>query len=352
MRFLESDDRNNFEYQGISIRICGGDYRILSIPEKKINSNNFLELKIDITNSRLPAFRFEEFGNLYPQILTSNGKILRIEEPKKKRILNNYKDYLVQHGEYSFASLYAKICWHNNKLQLRIYSIPIENDNFWIVDNINLGTYQIRFIYRTNIRIAAGIETVRLDTQFITLRLIESVKNNKSVVQVDDIRFQTLVTQPLLAIPKKQHEATTLVQFGLRVTNLSSSSYRFNFHGLKPEIQNINGQLLQRIYNTNATIGTDESHFLLATPEESLTCFIDAELRWYLDSNQLVMQGRDSIGGYWSFRYLNSGSYRVRFTYKGLSQHDVAKLLPGVVLENLWTGTVATPFVEFKLVDK
>jgi hypothetical protein len=351
MTSSESNESNSLEQQGINIEIRGVELRVLPIPENKLNANNPLELNIDITNSNIAPFRFNRSGTLIPQVVDSDGQVLQMQEPKGRRNFNKDSNYLVQHGESNFLSSYAKLSWRNKKLQLQISDIYPEEASYWTINDIKPGTYQLRFIYRTNIETAVGVETVRLYTQFITLRLIEPVATNRNTVEVDGIRFETLVPQQLLTIPKKQPDAITPVQFGLRVTNRSSTPYRFKFHGLKPEIQNMNGQSLYRVYNTNATFGLDESHFLLAMPGETLTCFVDGELRWYVDSNQLVMQGRDSIGGYWSFQTLNPGKYRLRFTYSGPSQSSVVRVLRGVVIEDLWTGIVPTPFIEFRLAE-
>ncbi|MEH2081473.1 MAG: hypothetical protein V7K89_16175 [Nostoc sp.] len=352
MTSFESNDSNSIESQGISLQIWRTEFLVLPIPKRELNANTPVKLDITISNKMLTHFRYNRSGSLIPQIVGSNGQVLQMQEPKNRRKINKYDDYLVQPGDSIFTLLYAKLSWKNKKLQFQIPDLPTETGNYWTVNDIQLGTYQLRFIYRTNIKSAVGIETVRLNTQYINLRLIEPVATNNNSVEVDSIRFETLVPQPRLIIPKKQPEAINFVQFGLRVTNLSSITYRFNFHGLKPEIQSMNGQLIRRVYHRNVTIGTDESHFLLAMPKESLTCFIDAELRWYLHSNQIVMQGRDSIGGYWSFQNLNLGNYRVRFTYKGSKPDDVTKLLHGVIIENLWRTTVHLPFIDFNLVAK
>ncbi|MEH2420038.1 MAG: hypothetical protein V7K48_03570 [Nostoc sp.] len=109
------------------------------------------------------------------------------------------------------------------------------------------------------------------------MRLIEPVATNNSV-EVDSIRFETLVPKQVFTIPKKQPDARTFVRFGLQVTNLSSTPYRFKFYGLIPEVQSINGQLFSPMYNRNATRRTEESHFLLAMQGEDLTYFVDGEI--------------------------------------------------------------------------
>ncbi|MBD2682550.1 MULTISPECIES: hypothetical protein [Nostoc] len=349
------NDSNSLTEQGINLQISGVERIILPVPEKKPNANTLVDMNISIVNNSLIPFRFNRSGTLIPQIVGSDEQVLQIQEPRDRRKSNKYDDYLVTAGEKIFAFLYVQIYWLNNKLQLQIPStsteLSTESDNFWKVNNIELGIYTLRFIYRTNIKTAVGIETVRLYTQSIILHLIEPVQGNNRIVEFDGIRFETLVPKQILIIPEKQPESTTFVQFGLNITNMSSTPYRFKFHGLKPEIQSSAGKLLRRLYNINASIGIEESHFLVAVPGETLTCFLDCVLYWE-SNDQLVMRGRDSIGGYWFFTNLNSGSYQVRFTYKGSTQSSVTRLLRGIVIENLWTGIVTTPFIDFQLVNK
>lgn len=349
MTSFESNDSNSIEAQGISLQIWRTEFLVLPIPKKELNANTPVKLDITISNKMLTHFRFNRSGSLIPQIVGSNGQVLQMQEPINRRKINKYDDYLVQPGESIFTLLYAKLSWENKKLQLQISDLPTETGNYWTVNNIQLGTYQLRFIYRTNIKSAVGIETVRLNTQYITLRLIEPVATN-NLVEVDSIRFETLVRKQVFTIPKKQPDTRTFVRFGLQVTNLSSTPYRFKFYGLKPELQSINGQLLSLMYNRDALRRIEEVHFLLAMPGEDLTYFIDGEIYWNRD--KLVMRGFDSIGGVWFYQNLKPESYRVRFTYQGLSLSRVARLLPGVVIENIWTGTVLTPFIDFSLIQK
>ncbi|MBF2007856.1 MAG: hypothetical protein IGS49_21000 [Chlorogloeopsis fritschii C42_A2020_084] len=348
MTSFQSNDRNNLEEQGINIKIQGVELIILPIPENRLNVNNFLAININIINSKITPFRFNRSGTFIPQFVSFDGQALQIQQSRDRRKSNKYDDYIFNYGESSFVSLYAKLFWKNNKLQLQISDLPTDEGYYWTVDDIKPGTYQLQFIYRTNITTSAGVETVRLDTQFITLRLIETVKANKNAVEVDGIQFETFMPKQILTIPKKHPDATTPVQFGLRITNLSSTSYRFKFHGLMPQFQNIDGQLIRLAYNRNVTIPIEESHFLLAISGETLTSFVNGELYWYGD--ELVMRGSESMGGFWFFHNLKEETYRVHFTYTGLTQSTVARFLRGVVIENLWTGIVPTPFIEFRLV--
>lgn len=347
MADFEAND-NNIEDKGIIIQIRRAEIIVLPIPEKKPNANTPVEIDINIGNSNPTPFRFNRAGTLIPQIVGTDGQFLHIQASNTRKHINKDYNYLVQPGNSIFYSVMAKLFWQNNKLQLQITDIHNKLGKYWIVDDIKSGDYQLRFIYTTNMIIPGGEETVRLKTQFITLRLTEPIMTDKSVIEVDGVQFETLVPQRVLTIPKKQHNTTTPVQFGLRVTNLSSTPYRFIFHGLMPEFQSMDGKLNRRLYNRNVTIRTEESHFLLAMPGETLTSFVDGELYWD-NQDELVIRGTESMGGFWFFQNLKSETWGVRFTYRGPTQSTVATLLRGVVIENLWTGIVPTPFVDFQL---
>lgn len=168
--------------------------------------------------------------------------------------------------------------------------------------------------------------------------------NNSNAVEVDGIRFETLVPERLLVIPNQSGDKTP-VQFGIRVTNLSPTPYRFTSFYLLPELLEPDGQAIKMGYARNATRAPQESDFLLAMPGESLTFFMDAEFYWFDCKLRLAGEARD--GGFWHFDDLKPGKYRVRFTYR--NQSAVKQILYGGTIEGLWTGIVSTSFVEFRL---
>ncbi|MFB2920074.1 hypothetical protein [Aerosakkonema funiforme] len=175
------------------------------------------------------------------------------------------------------------------------------------------------------------------------LKSFESTDNN--AVEVDGIRFETLVPEREFIIPTKENTKTT-VQFGIRVTNLSEILYRFKFFGLMPELQDAKGRVIERYWGINATKTPQETDFILAMPGENLTFFVEGELYCYEDKFEL--RGYESSGGVWTFRTLNPGRYRVRFTYE--NQNAMRKIPYGGTVEGLWTGKASTPWEEFRLV--
>lgn len=174
--------------------------------------------------------------------------------------------------------------------------------------------------------------------------------NDNNVVEVDGIRFETLVPERELTIPNIKG-LKNFVQFGIRITNNSSISYRFISFHLSPELKRANGELIERSYARNATKTPTESDFLLLLPQESLTFFINAKFCWR--GFQLGLTGYDDSGGVWTLCNLKPGIYSVRFTYENHSQTGKIDggMTPWRFLEPLWTGVVSTSYEEFRIVQ-
>ena len=176
----------------------------------------------------------------------------------------------------------------------------------------------------------------------------ESSDNN--AVELDGIRFETLVPERELTIPNIKGLKNS-VQFGIRITNNSSISYRFICFHLSPELKRADGELIERSYARNATKTPTESDFLLLLPQENLTFFINAKFCWR--GFQLGLTGYDGSGGVWTLCNLKPGIYSVRFTYENHSQTGKIDggMTPWKFLEPLWTGVVSTPYEEFRVTD-
>jgi hypothetical protein len=176
----------------------------------------------------------------------------------------------------------------------------------------------------------------------------ESSDNN--AVEVDGVRFETLVPERELKIPNINHVKNS-VQFGIRITNNSSTPYRFIFIHLFPKLKQADGQLIKQSYARNATKLPTESDFLLLQPQESLTFFIKAKFCWR--NFQLELRGYDGTGGVWNLHNLKPGIYSVWFTYENHSQTGKIDggLTPWRLLEPLWTGVVSTPYEQFRIVQ-
>ncbi|OCR02853.1 hypothetical protein BCD67_16380 [Oscillatoriales cyanobacterium USR001] len=177
-------------------------------------------------------------------------------------------------------------------------------------------------------------------------------QSKDDLVEVDGIRFQTLVPEHALPIPPLQPGADTPVQFGIRITNNTQTSHRFLLFFLFPTFLNAEGQVIKSegpaINKTNVP---QEADFPLAKSGESLIFFVKGRFVW--DKNQIkcVVYLRD--GGAWSFRNFQPGTHQVRFTYS--NKTPVWNIYDGRLLktsiEDVWTGMISTYFVDLHLVN-
>lgn len=180
-----------------------------------------------------------------------------------------------------------------------------------------------------------------------------------SAVEVNGVRFETVVPKKVLTIPTKQVGAITPIEFGLRVTNLSSVPYGFFYERLVPELQNREGQELRRDGGIARASQYTEADFQQLMPGESFTHLLEARLAWVLKEQFPWIEDHLRIGGiadkrnsFWSYRNFQPGVYQVRFTYK--RESDLGKIYRGikrfqVVCSNMWTGKASTPWLEFRL---
>jgi len=202
--------------------------------------------------------------------------------------------------------------------------------------------------------------------------------------EADGIRFETLISEAALTIPPKKIDARTSIELGIRVTNLSSNSYRFVFFYLRPEIVTVDGKQLKKSGGINANCRPLADDFVLLKPGDSVTSFINAQLFWYLEpfvpkeyANELVLQGQNKLGFVWSFLNLKPETYLVRFPYNNrsstkevdlsedaLKQKEVdlneeikEEILTGKklwfqeIIEDIWVGEILTPWTKFRIVN-
>lgn len=189
---------------------------------------------------------------------------------------------------------------------------------------------------------------------------IESISSNAT--EVDGIRFEILLPEPVWPIPENRPGAETPVQVGLRMTNQTPKPVRFTRfdpimvvglgivapNGLRLQSQAIRGMLLGSV---------EFAACPLVLPGESLTFFQDAKLFWR--DNKLLLRSSDTLGaGEWYFEMPGSGTYQVQFLYNNSSaviacyKRDInnPEILVPTISNDLWTGQAFTPFVQIRLV--
>ena len=185
------------------------------------------------------------------------------------------------------------------------------------------------------------------------LTSFESTDSN--VVEVDGVRFETLVPERVLPIPANRPDAKTPVKLGLRITNQTQKPVRFTrYDTLFPELLGADGRALQLEGARNWSFPPTVSDCPLLQPGESATFFLDAKLFW--QNNKLQLGGSDGFGGFWYFDDLKPGTYRIQIGYSISSMPGVSVYDPEIQtfrrLTDLWRVPVATPLVEIHLVQR
>ncbi|MDJ1170349.1 hypothetical protein PMG71_12995 [Roseofilum sp. BLCC_M154] len=176
-----------------------------------------------------------------------------------------------------------------------------------------------------------------------------SVESNYTIT--GGIRFETLVPERVLIIPN-QDNIKTWAEFGIKVTNQTSTPYRFIFFNLEMEMIGLEREKIQCDYTRNQTNTPQESDFLLAKPGETLTFSIKAKFVW--SGYRLGLRYRDLSNGFCVFIGLKPIKYWVRFTYRNVfpispNPKINCSRTPWPFSEELWTGIASSPYEQFYL---
>ncbi|MHC0063647.1 hypothetical protein ACWATR_12065 [Nostoc sp. UIC 10890] len=200
--------------------------------------------------------------------------------------------------------------------------------------------------------------------------MTSSESNEINAVEVNGIRFETLVPERMLCLPKKNLIQKLLsnlefllpippgyfspkysVQIGIRITNNTLTPIRFSFYfTLFPELVNAHGQIPFEGGWIRASASL-ESDYPLAMPGESVTYFPEIKFfgTW---GNRFGLSVASGDSGTWFFQPLKSDNYQFRFLYNNQNEKETMYSSTSKdmsLIEGIWTGEVLTPFVELHL---
>jgi hypothetical protein len=412
-------DNNAIEVSGINMEIMLPDPTAIAIPENRGGITPPINLSINITNNTSMSFRFNLYESLIPELVTSDGQALQWqlvnEKPKGEVQPNRYRTgwagrltqfisnlkfsqecnetreinyLLVEPRESKSININASLAWEDNLLVLKISTIlnefaePIDFHNFWLFEALLPGNYQIRFIYKHNCvkRVIPEIDTLEITnveesesevliSPFVNLRLVQAVEADSNAVEMDGVRFETLVPERVLSIPKNNlmHKLLYLmkslspipiyyssfiipVQIGIRITNNTSTPLRFSFYfTLFLEIMGVDGIIPLGDAWIRAS-SPSHSDVLSVMPGEDITFFPEAEI-FGLWEEQFGLRITTGNGDTLIFKPLTLETYQVRLTYS--SQQAMVKIYESVetyTTLDVWSGQISTPFVDFRLV--
>lgn len=176
-------------------------------------------------------------------------------------------------------------------------------------------------------------------------------KPSTTAVEVNGIRFETRLKNSVIPLPPKEENAMTEVEFEIIVTNNTSNTFYFDFgDSFTPLLIRPDGQTFSHGGATDWIGQPVESHFRLSRPGETVN-FVDYYVIAY-DGEEFVWRFGTKQGRWWVFGLVGVGIYQLEFTYRNnLSILTVG--FSGVgdkILDNIWTGEVVLPPLEFQLV--
>jgi hypothetical protein len=188
--------------------------------------------------------------------------------------------------------------------------------------------------------------------------------NDSNAVEVDNVRFETVVSQRVLSIPEAKRGVYTPVQLGIRITNNTQSFFYFSssFYSLFPELIAPDSQVMQTGISCERLNPPIESDYVLVVPGESVTFSRDAFLFWIQNrkkkrDRKLTLNIPFPTQDIYGFCPLYPGLYQFRFKYResreGMEDFSnwIEPTILQTILQNLWTGEVLTPLVEIRLLE-
>ncbi|WP_199335637.1 hypothetical protein [Nostoc sp. FACHB-110] len=182
---------------------------------------------------------------------------------------------------------------------------------------------------------------------------------------MDEVKFETFVSQNVLTIPEAKRGCFTPVELGIRITNNTQTSLHFstNFYAMFPEMIAPDGELMRTGIACERFNRPTASEFVLLIPGRAVTIYRDSFLFWERQSRKkrdrrLVLYLPFPAQDLYGFDPLYPGKYQFRFRYREHTNGDIAdfdqwsdRQKLQIILENLWTGEVLTPLVDIYLVE-
>jgi hypothetical protein len=395
MTLNKSSDRNDFEVDGVRIEITRPHpllypMSVYPIPQKNSRVNAFIKLGVRIINDTPIPFHLNLFQSFIPELVTSDGQIIQGYLVTKEVITNTKLNKLLESSqkqkigwqqirpESSFGfRLNAMLSWQNSSLQLKIPSpanYVLSSNNlhyFWCFDGLQTHTYQFRFILNTeyqpiyalesNLRQKTTISENRskiLATPWVNLRLVYPLSTDNSAIEVNNIIFQVEMPESVLNIPTRQTVTRTDVKLRVHITNNQSTALYF-YQVDSFELTLIGDKDKEISFGSDPTKQVREvekiPNYHLIQPQKSAVFDLDGIFFW--DCGQLKFAISNKSHHYFTgadafdyFLDLEPGvSYQIQVVYHVIEQKR--KQLEERLLEKVWTGWVAMPFVEFCLVE-
>jgi len=217
------------------------------------------------------------------------------------------------------------------------------------------------FLFILALIFCGAMAMVHVSKEMTVLANVEMRKNaelisfessySNAAVEVDGIRFETVVPNQTLSIPENRPDVQTTWLFGVRVTNNTSLPKRISKCSFTPEFIGLNGNIIF-VGSQCGFSRPPESNFPLVPSGESLTLFWEGRFYW---SKNMLLLGVDSKlnVALLTFGIFSPGTYHIRLTYyndaTNFWYYDQEKQEIMEIREVL-KGQFSTPWVEINLV--
>lgn len=355
------DELNSIQVELVSPHTIQFPTRIHPIPENKNGVNVPIKFYVSINNTNQEYFNLNSLQGFIPELLTSDGQIVQghlvTNEIITNKLENNYNQQsnwrrIIPNCRSTFI-LTASLFWQDNSLQLKIPTIPdsvpssVNSGYFWHFDALEAKTYQLRFILNTEVQISSGI----LATPWVNLRLVQTLLSDSTAIEVDKVLFKTEMPS-VLTIPSRLFRTKTNVKIGIHVTNQTSTPIKFNqSHSIDVTLINEEGKEIDWLSDMVRPGLGKEPQYYLVQPGESAFFDLEGMLSWYRCQLELAISNKArgfTACGFYYFPNLKRGVYQLQVTYRRPVSR--ARRPEENVLEKVWRGCVAMPFVQFRIV--
>jgi hypothetical protein len=175
--------------------------------------------------------------------------------------------------------------------------------------------------------------------------MTSSETNDSNYVEVDGISVETLVPEQIVYFPKYGEE--TSLKLGVRITNKTSTPYRFDLPNFYPIILNPDREPMAISLNLNRTREVEDSDIPLIMPRESLDFLMDVKLSWYVE-NYPMLSGSYSYNCTWIFWISKPGKYQIGFKYRNeqITKETTNLQTETTEVGDFFIGDFQTDFIE------
>ena len=360
------EEENTIEVDRIKMTILKVDPFVLPLPKQEPDERTQIRLSADIDNNRRRSIRLHYAYFLIPQLVGLDGKKFLSPKIASNRLGKTQPLHcmLIKPDVSSVRVTKARLFWQNNKLH---FAGSDDWGNRWDFADLEPGTYQMRLKYidpygKTTCLDKKNRErkTTKIDslvTPFIKLHLAEPIQNRSNAIEINGVRFETVVSPQKLTIPDNQPDARKFIRLGLRISNNTSEEFIVNWcYGAWLEIIDSKGKRLQNEAMSFGLRQPTGSDFYLIFPEESTEFVVNGMLSWF--NNSLTLSFKDKNRDlWWQFSDIKPDTYQIRFFYRNPSKEiesfdikllDFYERMQSI---GLWKGEVVTPLVKVDLMS-